>query len=396
MALASATSAHFCLLHVRAHFFFASCAAARAGKVDVLARAKELGAPLTADVCLAAAEGGDVPTIEAAVTLGAPLARQQVTDAWHRAIEKGRVEMMAWLREYDPKHCDWIGHRIVRPWRRVLGPCGRAARWGRLAALQWLRSSDRMHDLSHKYGRPVQINQNNGRTKHVFDDAFDVPQDQRPEQFDFMAMCNAGKSSPYQMKWLCFVCARATQSLDAHVRICSISLDFFLFFVDTGPCPWTEAMAPHERGGTCGFAAGHGHLDVLRWLRSRNPPCPWSGETTLLAAKGCRIDMLKWLRDPDTGGGVCPWDARVTAAAAGNFGFLHENDPIVPDQPQQIAALAWMRAQSPPCPWDHWTCSHASSNGRFEVLKWARAQDPPARGTPRPSRWRPRAGTCTF
>ena len=60
--------------------------------------------------------------------------------------------------------------------------------------------------------------------------------------------------------------------------------------------------------------------------------------------------MLKWLRDPNTGGGVCPWDARVTAAAAGNFGFLHENDPIVPDQPQQIACLAWMRAQSPPCP----------------------------------------------
>ena len=290
------------LILLRAHFctiFFASCAAARAGKVDVLARAKELGAPLTADVCLAAAEGGDVPTIEAAVTLGAPLARQQVTDAWHRAIEKGRVEMMAWLREYDPKHCDWIGHRIVRPWRRVLGPCGRAARWGRLAALQWLRSSDRMHDLSHNYGRPVQINQNNGRTKHVFDDAFDVPQDQRPEQFDFMAMCNAGKSLHIKRSGFCFVrCAQrnAWMLMCAFARFRSIS--FCLFFVDTGPCPWTEAMAPHERGGTCGFAAGHGHLDVLRWLRSRNPPCPWSGETTLLAAKARPIEinrcMQKW------------------------------------------------------------------------------------------------------
>ena len=255
MALASA-SAHF--VAPRALFFPASCAAARAGKVDVLARAKELGAPLTADVCLAAAEGGDVPTIEAAVTLGAPLARQQVTDAWHRAIEKGRVEMMAWLREYDPKHCDWIGHRIVRPWRRVLGPCGRAARWGRLAALQWLRSSDRFNDLSHKYGRPVQINQNNGRTKHVFDDAFDVPQDQRPEQFDFMAMCNAGKSNEMGA----FYVKRATQSLDAGCS-CAHLLDFarFLFvcFLWTqararGPRPWRRTSAAARAASRRGTA----------------------------------------------------------------------------------------------------------------------------------------------
>ena len=82
---------------------------------------------------------GDVATIEAAIALGAPLARDQVTDAWHKAIEHGRIAMMAYLREFDSINCDWVGHRIVRPFRRILGPCGRAARFGQLAALQWLR-----------------------------------------------------------------------------------------------------------------------------------------------------------------------------------------------------------------------------------------------------------------
>ena len=32
------------------------------------------------------------------------------------------------------------------------------------------------------------------------------------------------------------------------------------------PCPWDER--------TCSFAAEGGHLDVLQWARSHDPPCP--------------------------------------------------------------------------------------------------------------------------
>ena len=39
------------------------------------------------------------------------------------------------------------------------------------------------------------------------------------------------------------------------------------------PCPWDEDV--------CYYAAGRGHLEVLKWARSQDPPCPWS-------RSGCR------------------------------------------------------------------------------------------------------------
>ena len=39
--------------------------------------------------------------------------------------------------------------------------------------------------------------------------------------------------------------------------------------------------------------------------------------------------------------------------------------------------LKWARAQNPPCDWNAWVCIHAAYNGHLDVLQWARAQDPP-------------------
>ena len=81
---------------------------------------------------------------------------------------------------------------------------------------------------------------------------------------------------------------------------------------------------------TYNMAARGGHLDVLRWLRSQNPPCPWGAVTCREAARCGHLDVLKWLR-----------------------------------------------AQDPPCPWNAFTCEMAAMGGHFDVLKWLRAQDPP-------------------
>ena len=64
-----------------------------------------------------------------------------------------------------------------------------------------------------------------------------------------------------------------------------------------------------------------GHLDVLKWLRDQDPPCPWDWETCAWAAEGGHLDVLKWARSQDP---PCPQDL--------------------------------------PCPWN-------------EVLKWLRSQD---------------------
>ena len=82
-------------------------------------------------------------------------------------------------------------------------------------------------------------------------------------------------------------------------------------------------------------AAENGHLDVLKFLRSQDPPCPWSSTTC--------------------SGGAC-------SAAVRNGHF---------------DVLKWLRSQDPPCPWGERTCSNAAFNGHLDVLKWLRSQDPP-------------------
>ena len=48
-------------------------------------------------------------------------------------------------------------------------------------------------------------------------------------------------------------------------------------------------------------AAGNGHLETLKWLRSKG--CPWSASTWSSAAKGGHWEILRWLQSEG-----CPWD----------------------------------------------------------------------------------------
>jgi hypothetical protein len=106
---------------------------------------------------------------------------------------------------------------------------------------------------------------------------------------------------------------------------------------------------------TCSFAAKNGHLDVLKWLRSQDPPCPWSEYTCTHTAQNGHLEVLKWLRAQNP---PCPWDKYTCAYAAKNG---------------QLEVLKWLRSQDPPCPWDKWTCTWAAKNGDLEVLKWLRS-----------------------
>ena len=90
--------------------------------------------------------------------------------------------------------------------------------------------------------------------------------------------------------------------------------------LDSWPGGWDKRI--------CEKATRGGHLDVLKWARDQEEPCPWSEATCSAAAQGGHLDVLKWARD-----------------------------------------------QEEPCPWDEETCSAAARHGHLDVLKWARGQE---------------------
>ena len=118
------------------------------------------------------------------------------------------------------------------------------------------------------------------------------------------------------------------------------------------PCPWGES--------TCAGAAAQGQLEVLQWLRSQDPPFPW-GKCTCAAAAAAQgqLEVLQWPRSQDP---PCPWD-RSTCFVAASYG--------------QLKVLQWLTSQNPRCPWDHHVCAGAAEDGQLEVLQWLRSQDPP-------------------
>ena len=54
-------------------------------------------------------------------------------------------------------------------------------------------------------------------------------------------------------------------------------------------------------------------MDVLQFLRSQDPPCPWDEHTCFYAVREGHLEVLKWLRDQDP---PCPWGRRYCKALA--------------------------------------------------------------------------------
>ena len=94
-------------------------------------------------------------------------------------------------------------------------------------------------------------------------------------------------------------------------------------------CDWA-VRSGMPQNYACSRAAMGGHLNVLQWLRSQNPPCVWD-------------------------------ECACSGAAMGGH----------------LGVLQWLRSQDPPCPRNRWACSRAVMGGHLDVLQWLRSQDPP-------------------
>lgn len=108
----------------------------------------------------------------------------------------------------------------------------------------------------------------------------------------------------------------------------------------------------------CTAAAGANKLEALRWLQTVcSPPCPCDVEAMKKAARMGHLDILKYLRSLKP---PCPWDNTVVDLAVGH--------------PE---CLAWLRQQSAPCNWNEHCMWEAVCQGDLEAVKRLRARDPP-------------------
>ena len=73
------------------------------------------------------------------------------------------------------------------------------------------------------------------------------------------------------------------------------------------------------------MAAQGGHLDVLKFLRGLDPPCPWDERTCAAAAREGRLEALKFLRGQNP---PCPWSRRYCREDAAKDGHQHVLDWI--------------------------------------------------------------------
>jgi hypothetical protein len=121
------------------------------------------------------------------------------------------------------------------------------------------------------------------------------------------------------------------------------------------PVPWDATV--------CATIAAKGHLQVLQWVRSQNPPCPIDSRAFVAAARNGRMSILEWLRyETNVTATNNLWTPEVCAAAAAN---------------DQLDTLIWLRLLDPPCPWDKYSCTIAVARGHLYILKWLRDENRP-------------------
>jgi hypothetical protein len=180
------------------------------------------------------------------------------------------------------------------------------------------------------------------------------------------------------------------------------------FYRSHPPCPWNIR--------TCSAAARHGHLALLQWAREQEPPpCQWREDTCVNAAEGGHLAVLQWLAAGADQTPPCPWsEGMCVVAAAGvaatwtccggcgqawlpllvvatwwscggsgpplsvEYGRDRLRLPKGPLGRAEVAARKRLRPCRRRRPGPCWTCIFAAEGGHLAVLKWARAQEPPA------------------
>ncbi len=224
-------------------------------------------------VFVTAVQNGYLEVLKWVCSEGFPSGVQSSSDWCSRAARYGQLETLQWLRYQD------------FPWDS--DTCACAALYGHLEILKWARG-----DLDSPASRSEGIN---------------------PER-------NENTVCPWD-EWTCIWAAQ-----NGHLEVLKWAL--------SQGCPGDKEMI-------CTWAAIYGHLEVLKWARSQG--YPWCAWTCAGAAESGHLEILQWIRgaldSPASGrdeSTVCPWDGETCHMAAWKG---------------HLEVLQW--ALDNGCPWDY-------------------------------------------
>jgi len=102
----------------------------------------------------------------------------------------------------------------------------------------------------------------------------------------------------------------------------------------------------------CNYSCKFNNLEMLRFLRKGNDPCPWDIRCTWYAVKNNNLEMLRFLRE---GNDPCPWFKDCCYVAVTN---------------NNIEILTFLREGKDKCPFGKDCILKAKETGNFKMLKF--------------------------
>eukprot|EP01041_Mallomonas_annulata_P006998 gene6998-14238_t len=123
-----------------------------------------------------------------------------------------------------------------------------------------------------------------------------------------------------------FGCAEMAQMSGASMQMDEMDIRLCCWWRPFGHLKMDPILGPIIRG----------HMDVLKWLRSQDPPFPWNEHTYTAAAEGGHLEVLIWLRSQHP---PCLWDWQTCFDAASES---NESLDSCFSQARRYNILEWM------------------------------------------------------
>ena len=157
---------------------------------------------------------------------------------------------------------------------------------------------------------------------------------------------------------------RPTIGTDSIRNVCIDDINYCRAAAGTGNIKILKWLRDPETGGgvyqwdskVCGATAQKIQLKSLKWIRKDT-------EVDINTIKEIQLETLKWLRNPDTGGGVCPWN-RLTYYDAAKYDYIE----ILKYFRETYADTDKLTR------YDRNIGKYAAVGGNLEILKWCVTQ----------------------
>jgi len=181
----------------------------------------------------------------------------------------GRLDVLRWLREVEG--CSWNSTS------RRCGLCDYVAHYGHWDVLEWLNAN----------GCPWTASTLNSAVQHGHEDmvhrliAAGCPWGNDGSTLNYAVLQNDFFVPPQTLAQDSLGLGAPRANQEVYLRLVQ--------WLHAQGCPWCEFLS-------CQYAVIFGRLEILRWLRSQDPPCSWDRHLLCSMAEAYeRWPMLHWL-----------------------------------------------------------------------------------------------------